>query len=411
MVFAVLGIGVNVNLGRGRAARGAARDRDQPRESRAESPSTAPQLQRKSCSRNSSASSTSLRAGAFAAVLERFRKSFRMPGAKVRIGGPGVAREVIGTVLGVDEEGALLLRPLEGGAELRRTRAGGRRDVSRGARARSDRLRAARDRHRQHQRRARACSTADAASLHHWRIGTHREDTSDECAATRALAVRAGRARARLGDRRRSSRASSLRCCRSSSARARSCFGRPPLVVGPGIRTGMPIRVENPREVGADRIVNAVADARAASARPRSRSTSAPPPPSTACRARASSSAARSSRACSCRWRRWSTARRSSRRVEILRPPNVIGRNTTQIAAVGHAVRLRRDGRLDGRAHPQGAGRGRPGDRHRRPRRTDRERDRDDRTRGALPDPGRAPPHLRAEPRPSPRAHARRSRP
>jgi type III pantothenate kinase len=33
----------------------------------------------------------------------------------------------------------------------------------------------------------------------------------------------------------------------------------PPLVVGPGIKTGMPILYENPREVGADRIVNAVA--------------------------------------------------------------------------------------------------------------------------------------------------------
>ena len=32
-----------------------------------------------------------------------------------------------------------------------------------------------------------------------------------------------------------------------------------PLVVGPGLKTGMPIRYENPREVGADRIVNAVA--------------------------------------------------------------------------------------------------------------------------------------------------------
>ncbi len=32
-----------------------------------------------------------------------------------------------------------------------------------------------------------------------------------------------------------------------------------PLVVGPGIKTGMPIHYENPREVGADRIVNAVA--------------------------------------------------------------------------------------------------------------------------------------------------------
>ncbi len=32
-----------------------------------------------------------------------------------------------------------------------------------------------------------------------------------------------------------------------------------PVVVGPGIKTGMPILTENPREVGADRIVNAVA--------------------------------------------------------------------------------------------------------------------------------------------------------
>jgi type III pantothenate kinase len=32
-----------------------------------------------------------------------------------------------------------------------------------------------------------------------------------------------------------------------------------PLVVGPGIKTGMPVLYENPREVGADRIVNAVA--------------------------------------------------------------------------------------------------------------------------------------------------------
>lgn len=32
-----------------------------------------------------------------------------------------------------------------------------------------------------------------------------------------------------------------------------------PLIVGPGIRTGLNLRYENPREVGADRIVNAVA--------------------------------------------------------------------------------------------------------------------------------------------------------
>jgi type III pantothenate kinase len=35
--------------------------------------------------------------------------------------------------------------------------------------------------------------------------------------------------------------------------------GSPPVVVGPGIRTGIPVRTDNPREVGPDRIVNAVA--------------------------------------------------------------------------------------------------------------------------------------------------------
>jgi type III pantothenate kinase len=36
-------------------------------------------------------------------------------------------------------------------------------------------------------------------------------------------------------------------------------FGLKPIVVGPGIKTGMPIHYDNPKEVGADRIVNAVA--------------------------------------------------------------------------------------------------------------------------------------------------------
>src|SRR5690606_35216822 len=36
-------------------------------------------------------------------------------------------------------------------------------------------------------------------------------------------------------------------------------FGCKPLFVGPGVKTGMPILYDNPREVGADRIVNAVA--------------------------------------------------------------------------------------------------------------------------------------------------------
>lgn len=42
-------------------------------------------------------------------------------------------------------------------------------------------------------------------------------------------------------------------------AMCRKYFGHEPLVVGPGVKTGVSIRYENPKEVGADRIVNAVA--------------------------------------------------------------------------------------------------------------------------------------------------------
>ena len=38
----------------------------------------------------------------------------------------------------------------------------------------------------------------------------------------------------------------------------RRYFNIDPLIVGPGVKTGMPILYDNPREVGADRIVNAV---------------------------------------------------------------------------------------------------------------------------------------------------------
>ncbi len=40
---------------------------------------------------------------------------------------------------------------------------------------------------------------------------------------------------------------------------ARKYFNRDPLIVGPGIKTGLNIKLDNPKEVGADRIVNAVA--------------------------------------------------------------------------------------------------------------------------------------------------------
>jgi type III pantothenate kinase len=39
----------------------------------------------------------------------------------------------------------------------------------------------------------------------------------------------------------------------------RKYFHFPPVVVGPGVRTGMALAVDNPREVGADRLVNALA--------------------------------------------------------------------------------------------------------------------------------------------------------
>jgi type III pantothenate kinase len=43
------------------------------------------------------------------------------------------------------------------------------------------------------------------------------------------------------------------------SAACRDLFGRAPLVVGPGVKTGLKVRTEDPREVGADRVANAVA--------------------------------------------------------------------------------------------------------------------------------------------------------
>jgi BirA family biotin operon repressor/biotin-[acetyl-CoA-carboxylase] ligase len=117
VAFAVLGIGVNVNL---EAA-------DLPEELRPIATSFAiaagKPLERVAVGEELltrlEAELDQLRAGHFGSVLERFRKSFRMTGRAVRIGGPGVAHEMVGTVLGVDGEGALLLRPRSGGAPER----------------------------------------------------------------------------------------------------------------------------------------------------------------------------------------------------------------------------------------------------------------------------------------------------
>lgn len=98
---------------------------------------------------------------------------------------------------------------------------------------------------------------AGATLAEHWRLATHHGQTSDEVGVVlRALFDQADIALARVADVIVSSVVPPLlpiweRVCTK-------LFGREPLVVGPGIRTGMPVRYENPHEVGADRIVNAV---------------------------------------------------------------------------------------------------------------------------------------------------------
>lgn len=49
------------------------------------------------------------------------------------------------------------------------------------------------------------------------------------------------------------------RCTAAFREMTRRYFGFEPVVVEPGVKTGLPVLTENPREVGADRIANAVA--------------------------------------------------------------------------------------------------------------------------------------------------------
>jgi type III pantothenate kinase len=92
----------------------------------------------------------------------------------------------------------------------------------------------------------------------HWRFATVRESTSDELGAALAnlLALRG----LRFGDIHRSIVSSTVpQLSEQWTAMARLYLGHEMLLVGPAIRTGMPIRTDNPREVGADRLVNSVA--------------------------------------------------------------------------------------------------------------------------------------------------------
>lgn len=94
--------------------------------------------------------------------------------------------------------------------------------------------------------------------LHHWRVSTVRGATPDELAAQHEaiLALRGGSLTA-LDHVVVASVVPTLTA--GYQALALRYLERPALVVGPGVRTGMPLLIDNPHELGADRIVNAVA--------------------------------------------------------------------------------------------------------------------------------------------------------
>jgi len=94
--------------------------------------------------------------------------------------------------------------------------------------------------------------------LRHWRLSTRREGTRDEYAMLiKGLFDFAGLDFQRVSAVIISSVVPPLQG--PLEEMVRQYFGVEPMVVGPGIKTGMPILYESPRDVGADRIVNAVA--------------------------------------------------------------------------------------------------------------------------------------------------------
>lgn len=94
--------------------------------------------------------------------------------------------------------------------------------------------------------------------VEHWRFATVRTSTADELAArlTALLALR-GLSFADLDATVVSSTVPELGP--EWAAVGDRYLGHSVIVVGPGVKTGMPIRMDNPREVGPDRLVNAIA--------------------------------------------------------------------------------------------------------------------------------------------------------
>lgn len=98
----------------------------------------------------------------------------------------------------------------------------------------------------------------DDALVEHWRFASVRSSTADEIgAALRNLLELRGVGLADLTGSIISSTVPSLEP--EWVEMGRRYLGHETLAVGPSIKTGMPIRIDNPRELGADRLVNAVA--------------------------------------------------------------------------------------------------------------------------------------------------------
>ncbi len=94
--------------------------------------------------------------------------------------------------------------------------------------------------------------------LHHWRMGTDREKTSDEFGM---FIINFFNYEKVDKDKIEAVVIASVvpQIMYSLEHAIRKYFKLTPIIVGPGIKTGLNIKYENPREVGADRIVNAVA--------------------------------------------------------------------------------------------------------------------------------------------------------
>ena len=94
---------------------------------------------------------------------------------------------------------------------------------------------------------------------HHWRISTNPDRTTDEHGVMLNALLQAAGMQMPIKP-----EGVAVACVvpplnQTIEMLAERYFHCSPLVVGPGIKTGMPILYENPKEVGADRIVNAVA--------------------------------------------------------------------------------------------------------------------------------------------------------